>query len=144
MSTWNVGSYFWEEHNCNVWARTRLNELVNTVQIDGWTFSDFAFESITAARSIRRAREIRTFEIVFNFKFKYNDVEGKIEFPDVSEDAADSPDEWEAQLTFTGESTSKPASEKKPVRTAADKVVIPAFRKVFAQWAQEFKALPSE
>jgi hypothetical protein len=35
MITWNVGSYFWEEHNGNVWARTRLNELVGTIQIDG-------------------------------------------------------------------------------------------------------------
>jgi activator of HSP90 ATPase len=143
-ATWNVGSYHWEEHNCNAWAKDRLNKLVNAVQIEGWTFSDFNFESITASRAIRKAHEIRTFEIVVDFKFNYNNMEGKIRFPDISEDAADSPDEWYAQLTFTGNSNSKSAAEKRPVRAAADKLVIPEFRKVFAQWAQEFKALPSE
>jgi hypothetical protein len=78
------------------------------------------------------------------FNFKYNDMEGKIQFPYISEDAADSPDEWKTQLSFTETSTGKSAGDKKPVRTAADQTVIPAFRKIFAQWAQEFKTLPSE
>ena len=144
MSTWNVGNYHWEEHNCNDWAKKRLNELVNAVSIEGWTFSDFNFSSITAARSIRKNREIRTFEIIFDFKFKKGDMEGKISFPDISEDAADSPDEWDAVLTFTGTSASKTAQEKKAVRGPADKEVIPVFRKLFADWAKEFKEIPSE
>jgi activator of HSP90 ATPase len=144
MSTWNVGNYHWEEHNCNVWAKARLNELVNAVVIDGWTFKDFDFPTITAARSIRKNREFRTFEISLTFKFTYSEIEGKIEFPDVSEDAADSPDEWDFTLTFIGSSASKTAAEKKVVREAADKNVIPVFRKLFAQWAKEFKELPAE
>ena len=144
MSTWNVGNYHWEEHNCNAWAKARLNELVNAVKIDGWEFSDFNFSEITAARSIRKNKEIRSFEIVFDFKFKFGEMEGKISFPDISEDAADSPDEWEYELTFSGASANKTPAEKKAVRGPADKVVIPAFRKLFADWAEEFKSLPSE
>jgi activator of HSP90 ATPase len=144
MSTWNVGNYHWEEHNCNVWARARLTELVNAVAVDGWTFSDFDFPTITAARSIRKNKEFRTFEISLNYKFKFSEMEGKISFPDVSEDAADSPDEWEFELTFTGTSHDKSAAEKKVVRDAANKNVIPVFRGLFAQWAKEFKAIPAE
>jgi activator of HSP90 ATPase len=144
MSTWNVGNFFWEEHNLNKWAKERLTELVNGVQVEGWTFSDFEFSSVSAARSIRKNREIRTFEIIFDFKFKFNDMEGKITFPDVSHDAVDSPDEWEFELTFTGASQSKTAAEKKLVRGPAEKFVAPAFRKVLAQWADEFKNIPTE
>ncbi|KAK8898965.1 hypothetical protein M9Y10_001260 [Tritrichomonas musculus] len=143
-STWNDKRWFWEEHNANVWAKERLTELVNQIHLDGWELSDFNFSSIQAARSIRKNREIRSFEIVFDCKFKFNEMEGKISFPDVSEDAADSPDEWEAILSFTGKSNDKPASEKKPVRAEAEKVAIPAFRNAFAQWVKEFKELPSE
>ena len=144
MSTWNVGNYHWEEHNCNAWAKARLNELVNSVKIEGWEFSDFNFTSITAARSIRKNHEIRSFEIVVDFKFKRGEMEGKISFPDISEDAADSPEEWDYELTFTGSSAGKSAAEKKAVRGPADKEVIPVFRKLFADWAKEFKELPSE
>lgn len=144
MSTWNVGNYHWEEHNCNAWAKQRLTELVNAVAIDGWEFSDFDFKSITAARSIRKAREIRSYEIVLDFKFKFNEMEGKISFPDISEDASTSPEDWEYELTFTGSSHDKSAAEKKTVRVPAEKAVIPAFRNAFAQWAKEFKELPSE
>jgi activator of HSP90 ATPase len=143
MSTWNSGNFFWEEHNVNDWAKARLGELVSGLQIEGWTFSDFNFSSINAARSIRKGREIRSFEIVFDCKFKYGDMEGKIAFPDVSEDACDSPEDWEAQVTFTGASNSKSAAEKKVVRTPAEKTVVPAFQKLFAQWSAEFKALPA-
>jgi activator of HSP90 ATPase len=144
MSTWNDGKFFWEEHNVNDWAKTRLNELVSGLQIEGWTFSDFNFSSISAARSIRKAREIRTFEIVFDCKFKYNGLEGKISFPDISEDAGSAPEDWEGQVTFTGTSADKSAAEKKVVRGPAEKVAVPAFQKLFAQWAAEFKALPAE
>lgn len=144
MSTWNVDKYFWEEHNCNAWAKDRLNELVNAVAIDGWTFSDFNFSQIAAARSIRKNKEIRTFEVILDFKFKKGDMEGKISFPDVSEDAADSPEEWEYELSFTGDSAKKSAQEKKVIRQPADKDVIPVFRKLFADWADEFKAIPAE
>jgi activator of HSP90 ATPase len=144
MSTWNVGNYHWEEHNCNVWAQARLNELVAAIQVEGWAFSDFNFTSVSAARSIRKNREIRTFEIVFNCKFSFDGMEGKISFPDISEDAADSPEEWEYELTFTGTSAGKSAAEKKPVRAAAEKSVIPVFRQAFAQWAKEFKEIPAE
>ena len=143
MSTWNDNKYHWEEHNCNEWAKARLNELVNEVKIDGWTFSDFTFPAITTSRAIRKNREIRTYEIQLNFKFKKDDMEGKINFPDISEDAADCPDEWEYELTFTGTSAQKSAQEKKPVRTLADKEVAPVFRKLFAHWAKEFKELPA-
>jgi activator of HSP90 ATPase len=143
MSTWNTGNFFWEEHNVNDWAKARLNELVAGVQLEGWTFSDHNFSSINAARSIRKGREIRSFEIVFECNFKFEGMEGKISFPDISDDAVDSPDDWEAQVTFTGSSSSKSAAEKKVVRTPAEKVVVPAFRKVFAQWATEFKNLPA-
>ncbi|OHT01556.1 hypothetical protein TRFO_31599 [Tritrichomonas foetus] len=143
MSTWNVGKYHWEEHSANAWAKTRLNELVNEISIEGWEFSDSSFKSIHAARTIRKAKEIRTFEIIFEVKFKFNGMNGKIEFPDISEDAADFPEEWEALLTFTGTSNDKSAAEKKVVRSAAEKDVIPAYRKAFATWVEEFKAIPS-
>jgi hypothetical protein len=70
MSTWNVGNYHWEEQNCNVWARAGLNELVNAVALDGWIFRDFNFPTITAARSIRKNREFRPFEICLTFNGK--------------------------------------------------------------------------
>lgn len=56
----------------------------------------------------------------------------------------DSPEEWEHLLNFTGKSNDKPASEKKPVRAEAEKVIVPAFINAFATWAKEFKELPSE
>ena len=143
MSTWNSGNWFWEEHNANKWAKERLTELVNNISIEGWTFSDFDFKSIQAAKSIRKNREIRSFEIILEFKWKYNNMEGKISFPDVSNDCVDSPDDWEYELTFIGESNKKTAAEKKTVRVPADKNVIPKFREAFAEWAKEFKELPS-
>ena len=143
MSTWNSGNWFWEEHNANKWAKERLTELVNAISVEGWTFSDFNFKSIQAAKSIRKNREIRSFEIVLEFKWKYGDMEGKINFPDISNDCVDSPEEWEYELTFTGDSNEKTAAEKKAIRTPADATVIPLFRKAFAQWAEEFKGLPA-
>ena len=142
MSIWNQGKYHWEEHNANEWAKARLNELVNDIKIEGWELTDPNFSSISAARTIRKGREIRQYEIIFDTKFKYNGMSGKIEFPDISEDAADSPDEWEYILSFTGSSNDKPAAEKKVVRTAAEKEVVPVFKSTFAKWVQEFKAIP--
>jgi hypothetical protein len=71
-------------------------------------------------------------------------MEWTVSFPDVSEDTANSPEEWECELTFTGSIHNKSAAEKKVVRDAANKNVIPVFRNLFAQWAREFKAIPAE
>ncbi|KAH0787622.1 activator of 90 kDa heat shock protein ATPase [Histomonas meleagridis] len=141
MSVWNPGKYHWEEHNCNEWADKRLKELVAEIKIPDWEIKDTNFKSITTARSIRKGREIRSFEVVFDLNFKHNEMEGKISFPDISNDAADSPEEWEYILEFTGSSKDKSPNEKKAVRNAADKEVVPVFRQMFAQWVEEFKSL---
>lgn len=144
MSTWNVGNYHWEEHNCNKWATEHLKELANNVKVEGWEFTDIAFSGIEANRSIRKNKEIRSFEFTFDCKFKYNGMEGKIKFQDVSNDAVDSMDEWEYELTFTGESAKKTAAEKKVIRAAAEKDVAKAFRIAFDTFSKDFMALPSE
>ena len=144
MSTWNVGNYHWEEHNCNAWAKKRLQEIGEAVKVDGWEFSDITFTGIEANRTIRKNREIRSFEFSFECKFKHNGMEGKIKFLDVSDDAIDSIDDWEYELTFTGDSQKKTAAEKKPIRQDAEKDVAPVFRKAFDSFAHEFKELPSE
>jgi hypothetical protein len=43
---------------------------------------------------------------------------------------------------FIGNSTGKSAAEKKAARTPTETVVVPAFQKLFAEWVEEFKALP--
>ena len=144
MSTWNVGNYHWEEHNCNAWASKRLNELAAAIKADGWEFSDIAFSGIEATRSVRKNKEIRSFEFTFECKVKHDGMEGKIKFLDVSDDAIDSPEDWEYELTFVGESAKKTAAEKKPFRQACEKEVAPLFRAAFDTFSKEFKSLPSE
>ncbi|EAY06616.1 hypothetical protein TVAG_056100 [Trichomonas vaginalis G3] len=144
MSTWNVENYHWEEHNCNKWATQRLQELASNVKVDGWEFTDISFSGIEASRSIRKNREIRSFEFTFDCKFKHNGMEGKIKFMDVSNDAIDSIDDWEYELTFTGESAKKTAAEKKVIRADAEKDAAKAFRNCFDAFSKEFMALPSE
>lgn len=144
MSTWNVGNYHWEEHNCNKWAAQRLDELAAEIKAEGWEFSDCKFSDIEANRSIRKNKEIRSFEFNFECKFKYNEMEGKIKFMEVSSDAVESPEDWEYELTFTGDSAKKGAAEKKPIRVAAEKEAIPLFRHAFDTFAKEFKDLPSD
>ena len=75
MSIWNQGKYHWEEHNANEWAKARLNELVNDIKIEGWELTDPNFSSISAARTIRKGREIRQYEIIFDTKFFTQDLE---------------------------------------------------------------------
>lgn len=144
MSTWNVGQYHWEEHNANEWAKFRLNEIVNGIKVEGWELSDFDFKEITAARSIRKAKEYRSFEIVFECKFKHDEMTGKISFPDISNDCGDDPEDWDYELSFTGDSANKSPEQKKPIREQAAKDLIPVFRKAFAGWVKEFMDLPSE
>lgn len=142
MSTWNVDNYHWEEHNFNKWAEEHLKKLAEGVNVEGWTLSDRAFDGVVAARNIRKNKEIRSFEFSFTCKFEYNGMQGKIHFQDVSNDAGDDGD-WEAEVSFTGESQKKDAAAKKPVRAAAEKELIPAFRKAFSQFVTDFKSLPS-
>ena len=144
MSTWNVGQYHWEEHNANEWAKFRLDEIIKEVNVDGWELSNFNFSSVTAARSIRKAKEIRSFEIVFDCQFKKGDMGGKIAFPDISNDCGDDPDDWDYDLSFTGDSANKTPNEKKLIRDAAKKELVPAIRAAFEKWVKEFMALPSE
>jgi len=144
MSTWNVDNYFWEEHNSNVWATKRLNELAGLIQPEGWVFEEIKFTGVEANKAIRKNREIRSFEFSFECKFKYQEFEGKIKFPDVSNDAIESPEDWEYDLTFTGECSKKNPNEKKAIRTAADKTVIPLMRAAFDTFSKEFMSIPSD
>lgn len=141
MSVWNIDKYHWEEHNYNEWAKKRLNELIKDINIEGWEIKDTNFSSIVTSDYVRKGHEIRTFEIVFDFKFKHGDMEGKISFPDISNDAADSPDDWEYLLEFTGKSNDRTPSEKKALRNDAEKDVAPVFRQIFANWYEEFKKI---
>ena len=83
MSTWNVGNYHWEEHNCNAWANARLKELADGVKIDGWVLKDQKFDDVVADRTIRKNHEIRSFEFTYETQFEHNDMKGKIKFLDV-------------------------------------------------------------
>ena len=141
MSTWNVDNYHWEEHNCNTWANQRLNELANSIKVEGWDFTEIKFNGIETSKCIRKNREIRSFEFSFECKFKLDTMEGKLKFPDVSNDAIDSPEDWECDLSFTGDSAKASPADKKKIRVAADKDVIPLFRGAFDTFSKEFMTL---
>lgn len=133
--------YVWEDHNANAWAKNRLLELSGGVIVDGWKFMNMVALDVEAHRTVRRGKEFRTFEFKFKSNFEHDGIEGRIDFENVTHEGLSNPIEWEYNLNFFDTEGVLTVSQKKKVRSDAERDVIPILRQMFKTFGEEFMVL---
>ena len=95
----NVNAWHWSETDLEPWAKQRMAQLFEGIQAEG--VPDKGFVRITKLKSCsgeasvsnRKGKRIVAFELKVTFEWKgsvdYDDVEGELIFPYISEDVSD-------------------------------------------------------